>query len=98
MSLTMLTPVKLTILIQCIFTSRQQTCSSKKEKRSNILNFRHDLTQDMIQAMVLRDKFKREKLFDLYKKQRNRVSTLVRTAKKNHFDILVTDNGDTTTI
>ena len=48
--------------------------------------------------MGLRDKLKRNKLFDLYKKQRNKVSTLVRTAKKNYFNKLITDNRNTATI
>ena len=43
------------------------------------------LTKDIIQAMTLRDKRKRDKPFDLYKKQRNKVSTFVRTAKKKIF-------------
>ena len=50
------------------------------------------LTKDIIQAMALRDKLKRDKLFDLYKKQRNKLSTLVRTAKKSYFNKLITDN------
>ena len=48
--------------------------------------------------MALRDKLKRDKLFDLCKKQRNKVSTLVRTAKKNYLNKLITDNRDTATI
>ena len=47
--------------------------------------------------MALRDKLKGDKLFDLYKQQRNKVSTLVRTAKKNYFNKLITDNRDTAT-
>ena len=56
------------------------------------------LTKDIIQAMAFRDKLKHDKLFDLYKKQRNKVSTSVRTAKENYFSKLVTDNRDTATI
>ena len=41
------------------------------------------LTKDIIQAMTFRDKLKRDKLFDLYKKQRNKVLILVRIAEKN---------------
>ena len=48
--------------------------------------------------MAVRDKLKRDKLFDLYEKQRNKVSTLVRAAKKNYFNELITDNRDTATI
>ena len=35
------------------------------------------LTKDIIQAMDLRNTLKRDKLFDLYKKQGNKVSTSV---------------------
>ena len=48
--------------------------------------------------MDFRDKLKHDKLFDLYKKQRNRVPTLVHTAKENYFNKLITDNRDTATI
>ena len=48
--------------------------------------------------MALHDKLKSDKLFDLYKKQRNKVSTFVRTAEKNYFNKLITDNRDTATI
>ena len=48
--------------------------------------------------MALRGKLKHDKLFDLYEQQRNNVSTLVRTAKKNYFNKLITDNRDTVTI
>ena len=56
------------------------------------------LTKDIIQAMDFRDKLKHDKLFDLYKKQRNRVPTLVHTAKENYFNKLITDNRDTATV
>ena len=48
--------------------------------------------------MALRDKLKRDKLFDLYKKQRNKVLILVRIAEKNYLNKLITENGDTATI
>ena len=48
--------------------------------------------------MAVRDKLKRDKLFDLYKKPRNKMSTLVRTAKKSYLNKLITDNRDTATI
>ena len=47
--------------------------------------------------MALRDKLKRDKLFDLYKKQRNKVLILVRIAEKNYLNKLITDNRDTAT-
>ena len=53
------------------------------------------LAQDITQTMVLRDKLKSDKLFDL---QRNKVSNLVRTAEKNYFNKLITDNRDTATV
>ena len=56
------------------------------------------LAQHITQAMVLRDKLKRDKLFNLCKKQRNKVSNLVRTAEKNYFNKLITDNRDTATV
>ena len=56
------------------------------------------LTKNIIETMALRDKLQRDKLLDLYQKQRNKVSTLVRTAKKNYFNKLITDNRDTATI
>ena len=56
------------------------------------------LTKDIIQAMALRDKLKRDKLFDLYKKQSNKVSTFVRTAKKFFFILTDHNNRDTATI
>ena len=56
------------------------------------------LTKDIIQAMALCDKLKCDKLFDLYKKQRNKMLTLVRTAKKNYFNKLIADNRDAATI
>ena len=48
------------------------------------------LTKDAIGAMAIRDRLKREeKKFNDFKKQRNRVKSLVRSAKKAYFDKLV---------
>ena len=48
------------------------------------------LTKNMIGAMAIRDRLKKEKKkFDDFKKQRNRVKSLVCSAKKAYFDKLV---------
>ena len=40
------------------------------------------LSSEIIKAMKLRDRLKRDKKFEDYKKQRNKVTSLVRAAKK----------------
>ena len=47
------------------------------------------LTKDVIRAVAIRDRLKKEIKFDDFKKQRNRVKSLVRSAKKAYFDKLV---------
>lgn len=54
------------------------------------------LNQDIMKAMKERDKLKKEKQFDAYKKQRNRVLQLVRNAKKAHFSKMIQNDCDTT--
>ena len=44
------------------------------------------LTRDVITAMAVRDRLKKEKRFEDFKKQRNKVKSLVRSAKKSYFD------------
>ncbi|WP_293703422.1 hypothetical protein, partial [Thiolapillus sp.] len=56
------------------------------------------LTKDVIVAMAIRDRLKKEKKFDDFKKQRNRVKSLVRSAKKAYFDKLVETDKSTSTI
>jgi hypothetical protein len=53
------------------------------------------LTADLVNAMKLRDKLKKEKNFVEYKKQRNRVSQMVKDAKQVHLEKLIGDNCDT---
>jgi hypothetical protein len=52
------------------------------------------LTSDIIQAMEIRDRLKKEKKFAEYKKQRNVVSMMVQVAKQKYFDTLITNNSD----
>ncbi|WP_419587318.1 endonuclease/exonuclease/phosphatase family protein, partial [Thiolapillus sp.] len=56
------------------------------------------LTKDVIGAMAIRDRLKKEKKFDDFKKQRNRVKSLVRSAKKAYFDRLVETDKSTSMI
>ena len=44
------------------------------------------LTRDVITAMAVCDHLKKEKRFEDFKKQRNKVKSLVRSAKKSYFD------------
>ena len=48
--------------------------------------------------MQVRDKFKKSKNFAEYRKQRNKVTCLVRNSKKAYFGRLITDNSDTAAI
>ena len=56
------------------------------------------LTIDIRSAMALRDKLKKEKKFDEYKKQRNLVKYLVRAAKKSYFNKMIENNKDTASL
>ena len=47
------------------------------------------LTRDVITAIAVRDRLKKEKRFQDFKKQRNKVKSLVRSAKKSYFDKLI---------
>ena len=49
------------------------------------------LTQEIKDEMLIRDKLKKEKQFDNYKKQRNKVLSLVRKAKKKYFEVLTSN-------
>lgn len=52
------------------------------------------LTQEIIEAMSLRDELKKQKRFVDYKKQRNRVKGLIVKAKKSLFDRMINDGND----
>ena len=58
------------------------------------------LSPVIIKAMKLRDSLKRDKKFEDYKKQRNKVMSLVRAAKKRraYFAKLVNDNKETASL
>ena len=56
------------------------------------------LTKDVIGALAIRDRLKKENEFDYFKKQRNRVKSLVRSAKKAYFDKLVETDKSISTI
>ncbi|MCB4759108.1 MAG: hypothetical protein LGB58_00005 [Sulfurovum sp.] len=56
------------------------------------------LTKDVIEAMATRDRLKKGNKFEDYKKQRNRVKSLVRSAKKSYFDKLIESDRSTATI
>ena len=47
------------------------------------------LTRDVITAMAVRDRLKKENRFEDFKKQRNKVKSLMRSAKKSYFDKLI---------
>jgi hypothetical protein len=53
------------------------------------------LNKDIIEAMEVRDKLKKEKTFAEYNKQRNIVSMLVTRAKQKYFDSLINNNSNT---
>ena len=56
------------------------------------------LSSEIIKAMKLRDRLKRDKKFEDYKKQRNIVTSLVRAAKKAYFAKMINDNKDTASL
>lgn len=56
------------------------------------------MNSDIKQAMRVRDKMKKDQLFDEYKKQRNKVTELIRKAKKAYFEKLVTNNKSTSQV
>ena len=56
------------------------------------------LSPDIITAMKTRDKLKKEKKFEDYKRQRNKVTNLVRAAKKAYFEKLINHNKDTSSL
>ena len=57
------------------------------------------LSTEIKEAMSIRDKLKKERNFTEYKQQRNKVTQLVRSAKKAFFEQLIdNDNGDTAVI
>ena len=47
------------------------------------------LSKEIIDAMEIRDEFRRQKMFVDFKRERNRVRSMVRQAKKSHIDKLI---------
>lgn len=66
----------------------------KRVKHPTIPNW---MTSEIRDAMKIRDQFKKNKQFAEYKHQRNRVTELVRSAKKNHFEKLLNQPNTTQT-
>ena len=56
------------------------------------------LTQEIINAMDVRDELRREKRFAEFKQERKRVKLLVRQAKKSLVDRLISQNKDTASL
>ena len=65
-----------------------------KKKRVEHQNPSPWLNTNIMQAMLLRDKCRKQKKFVEYKQQRNRVNYLVREAKKKYFNDLAGDKAD----
>ena len=60
---------------------------------SNALHFLNGCNlSEIIKAMKLRDRLKRDKKFEDYKKQRNKVTSLVRAAQKKEEKKLTSQN------
>ena len=53
------------------------------------------MNRDIIEAMKVRDKYRKEKQFTEYKKQRNLVSAMVQKAKHNYFEKLISNDSNT---
>lgn len=69
-----------------------------RRKRVKLQTLPGWLTGEIIEAMKIRDKFKKDNKFSEYKKQRNKVTSLVRDAKRAFFSKLIHQNSDTATI
>jgi hypothetical protein len=69
-----------------------------RQKRVKHATLPRWLSPDITAAMKLRNILKKEKRFDEYKKQRNKVKSMVRKAKKDYFNTLVTDNTNVASI
>ena len=72
-----------------------------RRKRVKHPTLRQWLSTDIIKAMKTRDKFKQEKKFEGYKKifkKRNKVTNLVRAAKRAYFEKLINHNKDTSSL
>ena len=71
-----------------LFTDVINKHAPLKNKRVKHQTLPPSLNTDVKQAMLLRDKFRKQKKFVEYKQQRNRVNYLVREANKKYFNDL----------
>ena len=74
--------------------SKKEEKKRKKKKRVKQQTLPPWLNTDIKQAMLLRDKCRKQKKFVEYKQQRNRVNYLVREAKKKYFNDLAGNKAD----
>lgn len=65
-----------------------------RRRRVKNSTFPEWMTIEIRQAMRVRDDFKKNKLFAEYKKERNRVTNLVRKAKRAYFEKLVSNKNN----
>ena len=56
------------------------------------------LTSEVVEAMKLRDSYKQDKRSEEFRRQRNKVTQLVRSAKAKYFDRLIEDNKSVGTV
>ena len=56
------------------------------------------LTNEVVEAMQLRDSYKKAKQIEEFRRQRNKVTQLVRSAKANYFERLIQDNKSVGTV
>ena len=77
-----------------LFTDVINKHAPLKNKRVKHQTLPPSLNTDVKQAMLLRDKFRKQKKFVEYKPQRNRVNYLVSEAKKKYFNDLAGNKAD----
>ena len=66
-----------------------------KHKRVKSNRLPEWLNEDIVNAQKHRDNFKRLNQWSEYKKYRNKVTTLIRKAKRNHFSESISNSKDT---
>lgn len=77
-----------------VFTNILDKHAPIKKKRVRKSSIPPWLNNDIKQAMKKRNALKKEKKFEEYKKQRNHIKVLIRQAKKQYFNTLVSDQKD----
>ena len=81
-----------------IFMSVLNRHAPTRSRRVKKVSFPPWLTPEIRKAMEQRNLFKKMKLFDDFKKQRNVVKSLIRKSKKEYFSRLVAGRADTASI